>query len=307
MATSQYPESPLPPSTVANIFTATSPGTLYTSNVSLVVGTYEITCISTTIAYVVFFDATGAIIGSTNTTSGIVQFNLATAATKIQYYTNTGSLINVSIALTGIGALFSEVSGTLDTITTSGTYTTTGNLWVMCIGGGGSGGSGSNAGTARGLGGSAGGISSALINTTTSTTVTIGAKGATQTGNFVAGNAGGSTTFGAFVTGAGGAGGGTGSGSNPSGNGVATFPEAQFIKNGSIGSGGNGGSEAAATAGGTGAGSGIGTGGNGGTAGGPRNGTEATGQGSGGGGGAAPGQGHGGAGSDGVIYILRGF
>ena len=297
MAQSVFPAPAAAPSSIGKtVVSATASQIAYQSNVSLIVGTYTITCVSSTIAYVTFFASNGSVIGSTNTTSGTVTYNLATEATKIHYYTNTGSDVVVSIQLTGIGLVTSAVSGTLDTITTTGSYATTGNLYVVAWGGGGAGSQSSSG--ANGAGGSTGNIAEGLIVTTSATTVTLGAGGVGTNAS------GGSTTFGGFLTATGGA--STGASSS--------YPLRRFVKNGFPGTGGTGcrdlggGGTAGRSDGTAGVGS-IGVGGNGGSQA-SRNGTNATGYASGGGAGGfldGTAAGTGGNGTQGIVYVLRGF
>ena len=138
------------PSTIAQTFTATSANVMYNGTNAFSAGTYTITCAASSIAVVDFWNGT-TYIGSATTASGTVTFNLATAATRIAYYVNTGSSIVISATLTGNPV--SSVTGTLDTITTSGLYTATGIGYVVAVGGGGGGGGGGWNNTAAASGG----------------------------------------------------------------------------------------------------------------------------------------------------------
>ena len=106
-------------------------------------------------------------------------------------------------------------SVSIQTFTTSGTWTkpAVGYLtWAKCWGGGGSGGKGTTADAAHGGGG--GGFQQRWFNTSdlgATETVTIGAGGASQTTASTVGNDGGNTTFGSWLTAYGGGGGGGGS------------------------------------------------------------------------------------------------
>lgn len=100
------------------------------------------------------------------------------------------------------------------TITASGTYTIPSGVTkakVTTVGGGGGGGAGSG-GSGLGSGGGAGSTSVKLLSVTAGSiiTVTIGAAGAAATAAGVNATAGGDTTFGALLTGKGGAGGTSG-------------------------------------------------------------------------------------------------
>jgi hypothetical protein len=284
--------------------TATSANTLYQGTVSITPGLYRITCTSTTIASVSFFNGSG-LIGTATTASGTVDFNLSTAATKVTASTNTGSSITIAINFLSY-PIVSSLSGTLTTITSSGTYSTLGNAYVVAVGGGGGGGSyGGNSpglpGYTGGGGGGSGGVTGGIFTITSPVTVTIGDGGAgnanggtttflslTATGGTTGALGGGSTNGagGAAGTpngGAGGAGGG-GGGTPGSASGASPYP---FVKSGTTG-GGGGGYYNGVSAGG---GSGIGTG-------------NGTGYGAGGHGGGPGGPG---AGTGGVVYVLGGI
>jgi len=110
----------------------------------------------------------------------------------------------------------------------SGTWTKPGSGTVAiieCWGGGGSGGHGSSAN--RGGGGGGGGAYTylviALASLGATETVTIGAGGAAQTVGDTAGNVGGTTTFGAWLSAFGGAGGGGAAASAAGGGGGGAF------------------------------------------------------------------------------------
>ena len=106
------------------------------------------------------------------------------------------------------------IAYTLLTFTTSSTLTVTkaGLFDVLCVGGGGSGGRRGSSNTGSG-GGGGGAVIQQTIYLTTNATVTVGAKGATQSNSNVDGNIG---TFSAVnQLAAGGGGGGMGSGDDP--------------------------------------------------------------------------------------------
>jgi len=275
-------------------------------------------------ATITFFGSTSA--PQTTTLSGSVTFSLAVAATNASVSVSSGTDTVVTITKTASALTGAELSGTLDTITSSGTYNTTGKLYVMTVGGGGGGtpGSGGQGTSVRGgKGGSKGDIAVKVLFTNNATSVTVGAGGNS-------GNSGGTTSFGNLLSSAGGAA-GAGSSTNPyndnSGYGITTEAANTSlyttITAGTNGSGGGGQAvfNANNTWGGptSGTGSGIGTGGNGGTiiSGVAQAGNPGTGYGSGGGGGAGYSNGGygtgtgnggaGGAGASGVIYVLRGF
>ena len=285
--------------------TITSANLQYKAINPLSAGIYTITTSSTgSQATINFYDSTGVPFATGVTASGTLTFNLASAATGYYIQTDTGSNIIVSLSLTGNSVTGTQLSGTLDTITASGTYNQTGLLYVLACAGGG-GGSGTNiSGLAGGAGGS---IASGFFVANTATTVTIGAAGNGGNAN-TAGNSGGQTSFGALLIApfAGGASAGSGGNGQQGGLGV--------VVSGSLANGTNAGgtagkyvSNGANTPGRVG---GFGTGGTGGD-GGSGNctpGGAASGYGAGGGGaggGNAPQAG--GAGTAGVVYVLRGF
>jgi len=260
-------------------------------------GIYTITCPSTVNATVSFL--TGTTIVEAVTVSGTVRVHLASAATELYFEINTGTNVVVTVTKTAAALTVTEISGTLDTVTTTSTYNQTGKLWVLCVGGGGAG-SFSNATTNyQGLpGGQGGAVVDKMVFVNTSTSITIGAGGVPGGANA------GTTTFGNLV-----------SATGQSGGGGEAINNATSVKTGTNGAGGSG-----ATGTNTknpGAGSGIGTGGAGAatttsnslTGG---NGETGTGYGAGGGGSVASGNvgfGAAGAGSGtaGVVYVLRGF
>lgn len=306
----------------ANSITAASANTLYEGRVTLEPSIYQITCVNTTIANLELYSGVGNLILATSTVSGTVTINLASAVDRVRLWTDTGSNVVITITKTS-NALSNVFSGILDTIITSQTYTgtsTSGFGYAIVIGGGG-GGQGGNTPIYRGgNGGGSGGCASKLVQLTGSMPIVIGAGGLTSS-PAGSGTTGGATTFaGMTANGGSGASGGTATGgtnnqtgaAGPSGanqntngsTGSPLFPTYTFVKPGSIGSGGSGGGDGASQTR-VGGGSGIGTGG---TAGNDNvSGNAATGFGSGGGGGGGRNGANttGGAGSAGVVYILR--
>lgn len=299
MAVTVFP-TPTTDSTTAYSVTITAANTLhkFTNTTQITAGVYRITCVSSTIATVYFWNDT-ELITSASTSSGTVDVNLASVPTRVDITTNTGSNIIVNIAKIA-NAITTSASGTLDTITASGTYTQTGRVYVVAVGGGGGGGGQNNTiGNYDSGGGGAGAVVSTTLNLTSSTSVTIGTAGLGATTVADGGN-GGTTTFGS-VTAAGGGGGN--SYGTPGTNGGTTQTSAYpFVKNGSTGAGGTG-------SGVNGSGSGIGTGGRSGDFS-NKNGSNATGYGAGGGGSYRTNSttiGTGGNGTAGVVYVLRGI
>jgi hypothetical protein len=285
--------------------TATAPFTLYGGSYAAAAGTYTVTCTASTITKIYFFLG-NTLVTTASTSSGTVTVNLATPADRVRLFTDTGTSILVTITQTG-NAVVSNISGVLDTLTGSGTYTTTstsGLAYAILIGGGGGGGGLNNIlNGAASAGGGAGGISEKLIELTgnlpyvvagsvarqiTNTASTFagmtanGGSGSIQGGNF---GAGGTATGGDFnTTGASGA---NSVSSNGGTGGVRVAPPNFKFVNNSAGTGGTGGPYAGGA-------------GSAGTAG-------ALGNGGGGGGEAGGGNnnGSGGAGGAGVLYVLR--
>jgi hypothetical protein len=291
-------------------FTAASSGTYYKgTSLTLPAGVYRITCVSTTIATVNFFSS-GTALGAAVTSSGTVDISLTSPVTEILYSTNTGSNIGITIAYLATAVTPTTVSGTLDTFTSgSGTYTQTGNAYVLLVGGGGSGAFTNNSGAG---GGGSGGVLGASVALTGSIAYSVGAKGAKKTSQGD-GNAGGNTTFGSLTATGGGGGigatGGTagtpngGRGANGARNQQPTASASSplpFIVSGTTGGGGYG-TYYDSRGGGT--GSGIGTGGTGGQGGTHESATDASGYGAGGGAGVGsqpPAEATGG-----VLYVFR--
>ena len=277
-------------------------------------GVYTISCTTSTIATVTF--QVGSVFTNAATSSGTVTFNLASDADAVYVSINTGTDIVVSITKTAESIPGAALSGTLDTITSTGTYSTTGSLYVVCIGGGAGGGQGQSSNSYPGGGGGSGGIDSGFVYTTSSTAVTVGAVAA---GNAEPQNTGGTTSFGAFFSatggqsgrngdyaGAGGTGGSPNGSNGTSGNenggdtGASTNSQIVIGTETQNVSGGTGGAKSSGNSGTPG-----GNGGKGATA--SVAATAATGYGSGGGGGSSPDNRNGSAGTAGVIYVLRNF
>jgi hypothetical protein len=293
---------------------------------------YTITTSPTSSQATVIFQGASTL-PSTTTVSGAITYNLSVAATGAYIYIDTGTDIVVTINKVAAALSGAEMSGTLDTITSTGTYNQTGLLYVLAVGGG-SGGGGSYSGASWSYGGGGGAASvpvGGMVYVNAPTSVTIGAQGLGAASYASEGNAGGTTNFGNLFSSTGGvavgyagngAGGGGRSGGQPGENsqgaGNATAISHPTVINGSNGGGGAGytSSGNGVNVGGSGAGSGIGTGGTGGGYSGNAMtvGSAATGYGAGGGGGGSKGYTPspyggvgGGHGSPGVVYVLRGF
>lgn len=296
---------PIPTIDLGGAITATIPATgrQYKATREVEPGIYNITLSTSAVSATITFTV-GSSVVETTTSAGSVQVNLSSAASEIYYWISSGTNILVTLTKVSTPIDTGEISGgTLDTITTTGAYNTTGKLYVLCVGGGGGGLTGSAGNSMKG-GGSGGTHVAKIVYTTTATTVTIGSGGNAST-------QGGSTTFGNLVTAPGGAAGITISANMGPGNaGVVTTRNAlDIVPNNTNGGGGAGGYQNGN--GGAGAGSGIGTGGTGGNAAvnSANSGSVGTGYGA-GGGGAGSNQnttGSGGAGTAGVVYVLRDF
>lgn len=274
-------------------------------------GVYTISVSNSTNAYVEFFNATSSVLFAA-TSGGTITVNLASDCTNAVVTLLTSASASVTINQTALSLISTELSGTLDTITTVGTstYSQTGRLYVLCVGGGGGGGSATASVAQGGRGGS---MNGRFVLTTASTSVTVGAGGAGAAANTnAAGAAGGTTSFGAFVSATGGAGGLWDNRTNPEYSAINYWTS---IKAGQTNSGGGGANPA------NGidlnnnmmADNGLGVGGRGGTTttagAGPgfRDGENAGGYGNGGGSSFGTSGAKGGNGSQGVIYVLRGF
>lgn len=212
--------APVSSSLNAIAITAANPQTLYGGAVSLAPAIYTITCTTTTVASVDFVSGS-TILTTAQTVSGSVSVNIASDVDKIRVWTDTGTNIVVTINKTA-AAVSNNITGTLDVITASGTYTGTspsGYASVLILGAGGGGG-GKNGGWqyGGGGGGGAGGQIYAIVQLTGSMPVTIGAAGAGGARSTNGGN-GGSTTFAGYTAtgGFGGVGSNTNIGALPGG------------------------------------------------------------------------------------------
>lgn len=322
MAVSQFP-----PKSSSSVFyvDATATNTVYAQNLNLSAAIYTVSCISSSTAIVDFWASDNSLITSVTTVSGTTTANLTGPCSRITYRVTSGTNVRIAIQLTG-SFVGSGTTGTLDTVTSSGTYTPAapGIAKVVIIGGGAGGFNGGQSGQYGVVNGGAGG-GSGYANildmqlTGNAISVTLGAGGA-------AGGAGGTTTFTGF-TAAGGSGstggsnggagggidvngypyGGGGGGANGSpGSGVSIALLSPYV----VSTGGGGGFAAnvnTTTSGGPGGGGGIyGGGGGGGSSAG--NFTYSRGGGGGGGGVAgtsASGNLTGGTGGAGRVFILR--
>jgi hypothetical protein len=312
---------PVTSSINANSITATTSNTMYEGRLAFDSAIYTVTCTSSTIANVQFFSGL-TLVTQVTTASGTISLNLASASDRVRLWTDTGSDIVVTITKTA-SALSNVFSGTLDTITSSGTYTgtsTSGYGYAVLVGGGGGGGSVANSYRRGGGGGGSGSVGGKYLELTGSMAVVIGAAGIAQAAPS-SGTTGGTSTFGGMscpggtggVTppsegaGAGGSGGATPTGADVTsagtnggtaqGAGAATTKLYPFVVNGTTGSGGSYSF--------SGGGSGIGTGGSS-----PYIGTGDNGTGYGAGGGGARNRDDftaylGGNGTQGVLYVLR--
>jgi hypothetical protein len=272
-------------SPAAKSVTCVSSNTLYSGTSGFEPGTYTVTCISSSVASYNFLNGNTSVT-SGSTVSGTVTVNLASPATRVLVSTNTGS--NVIVTITLIAGTIAPVSGTVETITTSGNYDQSGAAYVVAVGGG-------KGGSAQaGPGGTGGSIAGAFFSLDgTPKSVVIGAGGAgqyfnsNQPGSNSPVGSGGSTSFGGNLIALGG-----GAGGSP---GNSPYP---FVISGSNGNGGN-------VDGSPGNGSGIGTGGNFSA---PYNGNAGSGYGAGGGAANSRGGGNpvsGGPGSQGAVFLIR--
>ena len=128
-----------------------------TATVNFTPGVYVITCVSSTNATVIFYDSSLNVITTATTVSGTVTVNLGTTATKILCSINTGSNINVNFTVSG--ATVATTSGTLDTVSASGSYTVANRCraYIVAVSGG-QGGRNGESGYYGGDGGNSGGV-----------------------------------------------------------------------------------------------------------------------------------------------------
>jgi len=292
-------------------FTIPAAYTDYAASIAFESAVYDITCAPTSdVVTYTFLSGSSVLLTGTTSSGNALNLNLGTGATTL-HIKSTAANTAVTITKKASNLPGTALSGTLDTITSSGTYNQTGKLYVLAVGGGAGGGGGNVGGYSEaGNGGHAGAVTGYLGFFNTATSVTVGARGNGNAANSGrTGNAGGGTTFGNVVSAAGGGAGASGTGGNggvyeyggrdAAGPSSSVINPALSVKTGNNGGGGGGN---AGAGGSNGSGSGIGTGGNSG-------GGNATGYGAGGGGGNA-GQNSassGGAGASGVVYVLRGF
>lgn len=226
MASTVFPVAASSSAFTTTLVTATTSYVGVTSDLALAAGVYTVsTNPVTSQATIQFFNGT-TLLTQASTTSGTVVVTLSTATTKIYFYTTSGvSNTVLSFALTGVANSYAGPSGTVDTITATGNYATTGLLYIIAVGGGGGGGgTATYAGPFAGNTGEVGRMVEGWYTSNTTTAVTIGAAG-----NFVGnggegpkGNAGGASIFGSVLN-SGQASGGTNSccSSNNGGNGVS--------------------------------------------------------------------------------------
>ena len=299
-----------------NYVNAVAANTLYDASLVMVTGIYVVSCASGVVANVDFYDANNVYITTATTVSGTITLNIASAVATIKFWTTSGT--NTQIEILKQGSSIAPVSGTLTTVTASGTPGIAGDAYVLLVGGGGGGGGTLINGGAGGGGGS-GGITGGrkLLLGTETLTIGVGGNGGAAAGSGT-GVAGTATTFAGFTANGGNGGGndggvggvgGTPGGAN-GGNAGGTLSGVtgstgtnantifSFFTQGAVGGGGGGGQSGAGGAGG----SGSFIGGAGTTPGG--NGNNASGYGGGGGGAGYNASATGGKGGNGVLYII---
>jgi len=234
MAISVFPSSAAS-SINADSLTATLANTQYRAFKNYNAGVYRITTAGPE-AIVDFYLGPNNFIARAVTSSGTADVVLPTSADNVRF---TCSSNNIIITVTNLAnILTNDFSSTLDTITSSGTYTgtsTSGYGYALVIGGGGSGGcrSGNSNYTDASSGGGAGGMAGKIVALTGSMSVTIGAGGTSVSGNSN-GVAGGNSVFGG-ITAPGGAGGISGDSGTLTAGGIPTTGDFNITG----GSGGN--------------------------------------------------------------------
>jgi hypothetical protein len=305
MAIAIYP-TPVSSSGYKVAATLTDAYRIYKVSVNLNAGVYSFSWAGGGTLTVDFFS--GDTLLSTSAATSPLAVNLASAATSYTIWnTAAGSIVTIELTSTAVA----PVSGTMTTYTSSGTLTDTGYAYYTLVGGGGAGGSNNK------TGGSSGGVFGGRVLLTGSMAYTIGAGAPRTTTNGASGATGGNSVFNG-VTAGGGPGGINGASRTPAttngGQGGAYFGRAgtesasaaSFVSafgliggNSTTGGGGAGTNQNGGQ--GPGAGSGIGTGG----AGSRTDAADGSGYGAGGGGGGQYGGHQGGAGSPGVLYIIK--
>ncbi len=308
-------------------FTAADAGFQYETVNSFSAGVYTISTSPTANQVEVIFFSASQVSSAALTVSGTITYALAFDATGCFIRVVSGSNTQVTIdqianSLTGAAI---NVSGTLDTISNTQTYNQTGLLYVVAISGGTGGGGGATVGfphtndrNGGGVGGHGGNFGAGFVYSNTAQTITVGAGG-NGGANTATGGTSGESSFGNLVLsgqathnsnnqdGAGGSFATGASGGMYNLNAGAVTNNFKSATTGTYGGGGRGMSNVQNAQ--NGAGSGIGTGGAG-SSNSNLAGSAATGFGSGGGGGKNNGTNtgtSGGAGSPGVVYVLRGF
>lgn len=180
MGVSVYPATVSSAGPDANSITCASANTLYGAALSLSPAIYTISCATTTVAKVEFLSNISTVITTGTTVSGTITVNLATQCDRVRVWTDTGSNIVVTITLTA-SAINNDISGTLQTITSSQTYTgtsTSGYAYAMLVGGGKGGSSGNASGADEGTNGYAGQVVGGIVALTGSMPIVIGTGGA---------------------------------------------------------------------------------------------------------------------------------
>ena len=201
MPISVFPAAVTSSSPSAKSITATTSNVLYEGLTNFDPAIYTITCVSSTLTRIEFWNGQ-TILTNTETLSGTVTINLGSTADRVRLWTDTGT--NVVITITQIASAVSgtTISGTLDIITSSGTYTgtsTSGYGYAIVVGGGGGGAGGAVQTNVYRMGsGGGGGSSHKYVQLNGSMSVTVGAAGTgapAAENNSPAGNAGGQSTF----------------------------------------------------------------------------------------------------------------
>lgn len=263
------------------VITVPDNATAKTATVNFTPGVYTISCTSTTVATISFYDSSYTLIGTSTTTSGSVIVNLATTATRVLCSINTGTNIAINFVVTG--ATVTTASGTLDSISASGSYVVANTCLAYLVAvGGGAGGKSGESGYYGGDGAPSGGVTNLgpVILAAGTYTATIG-NGSAAIGISGPWNASGSTTLtlnGTTIISADGVangystptGGGNG-GNRSAGNGGSSAATPTLLKSvagsGATTGGGGGGQDNGFNGGQGGGNSGLGRGGNAGSAG----------------------------------------
>ena len=224
MAISKYPQDA---ADVSMTLIAQSPDTAYRCSVSMKAGNYSVSTRADSRVYVAFIGESGNLVDGVETVNGYGVARLTEPVTSLRWMSLGSAVGGLRIAIEFTGSQFApdpSTGGTLETITSSGTYVSPnpGSALALAIGGG-------AAGVGSGPGGGAGYADVGWVDLPASgIAVTLGAGGTSP------GGAGGTTSIGTLSAAGGGSPGLAGDGG--SGGGSGTHGPTAFNRGGSGGS-----------------------------------------------------------------------